>query len=45
MKNDPQYQVAPIGNTVMKLAFVGGALLTCMYGALMLFSTALRIFH
>ena len=44
MKNDLQIQAAPVGNTVVKLALLGGVLLSCMYGVLMLFSTALKVF-
>jgi len=42
MKNDLQLQAVPVGNTVIKLAFVGGVLLSCMYGVLVLLSTALK---
>ncbi len=32
-----------VGNTIMKLAIVSVALLTCMYGVLLIFSSALKI--
>ncbi|HRE50016.1 MAG TPA: hypothetical protein PK339_01250 [Flavitalea sp.] len=43
MKNDLHADIAPVRYTVMKLALLGGALLSCMYGVLMLFSTALHV--
>ena len=32
-----------VGNTVIKLAFVSGALLSCMYGVLMVFASAFKV--
>jgi hypothetical protein len=32
-----------IGNTVIKLAFVGGILLFCMYGILLAFAGAIKV--
>lgn len=32
-----------VGNTVMKLALVSGALLSCMYGVLMVFASAFKV--
>jgi hypothetical protein len=33
----------PVISTVMKLAFVSGALLSCMYGVLMVFASAFKV--
>jgi hypothetical protein len=32
-----------VGNTVIKLALVSGALLSCMYGVLMVFASAFKV--
>ena len=32
-----------VGNTVMKLVFVSAALLSCMYGVLMVFASAFKV--
>lgn len=32
----------PVGKIVMKLALVSGALLSCMYGVLLIFATAFK---
>lgn len=32
-----------VGNTVMKLALVSGALLSCMYGVLWVFASAFKV--
>ena len=32
-----------VANTIMKLAFVSGALLSCMYGVLMVFASAFKV--
>lgn len=32
-----------VGNTIMKLAFVSGALLSCMYGVLWIFASAFKV--
>ena len=32
-----------VGNTIIKLAFVSGALLSCMYGVLMVFASAFKV--
>jgi hypothetical protein len=32
-----------VGNTVIKLAFVSGALLSCIYGVLMVFASAFKV--
>jgi hypothetical protein len=32
-----------VANTVIKLAFVSGALLSCMYGVLMVFASAFKV--
>ncbi len=32
-----------VGSTVIKLAFVSGALLSCMYGVLMVFASAFKV--
>ena len=43
MKNNLHADIAPVRYTVMKLALLGGAVLSCMYGVLLLFSTALHV--
>lgn len=44
MKNKVQSENEfSVGNTVMKLAFVSGALLSCMYGVLMVFASAFKV--
>jgi hypothetical protein len=44
MKNDLQLdKTFPVGNTVIKLAFVSGVLLFCMYGILMAFAGAFKV--
>jgi hypothetical protein len=32
-----------VANTIIKLAFVSGALLSCMYGVLMVFASAFKV--
>lgn len=32
-----------VGSTIFKLAFVSGALLSCMYGVLMVFASAFKV--
>ena len=32
-----------VGNTVIKLAFVSGALVSCIYGVLMVFASAFKV--
>jgi hypothetical protein len=32
-----------VGNTIIKLAFVSGALLSCIYGVLMVFASAFKV--
>ncbi len=32
-----------VGSTVMKLALIGGVLLSCMYGLLMAFASAFKV--
>lgn len=32
-----------VGSTVIKLAVVGGALLSCMYGVLLVFASAFKV--
>jgi len=44
MKNNVQLNNEfSVGNTVMKLAFVSGALLSCMYGVLTVFASAFKV--
>jgi len=44
MKNNVQIRNDfSVSNTVIKLAFVSGALLSCMYGVLMVFASAFKV--
>lgn len=44
MKNKlPSQNEFSVASTVMKLAFVSGALLSCMYGVLLVFASAFKV--
>lgn len=43
MRNDLQKHEFPVGYTVVKLAFVSGVLLSCIYGTLLAFASAFRV--
>ena len=44
MKNNVQVnEHFSVASTIMKLAFVSGALLSCMYGVLMVFASAFKV--
>ncbi len=46
MRADLHVQSSPaIGNTVLKLAFLGAILLSCVYGVLKLFASAIAVFQ
>ena len=42
MKQDLELQALPTGKVLIKLTILGGLLLGCVYGSLVLFNTALE---
>ncbi len=42
MTQEPELQALPTGKVLFKLTILGGLLLGCMYGFLVLFNTALE---
>ena len=43
MKNELELQALPTGKVLFKLIIIGGVLLACVYGFLVLFNSALEI--
>jgi len=43
MKTDLHNNQFSVGSTVLKLAFISGALLSCTYGVLMVFASAFKV--